>query len=704
MDTEQKLSRFRALKRRCEELCENVVNDLNQFRAADTLTFRSLPDHDPNNVGVASTCTCLMATVAASKISAIYTRDGDLRSDLRMLAEHRAEDAFSRIFPTPWDSSGLPDGNPFTATVVARTAAILATKGIGSLESHRARVHEFRDNCGTIYKRETLEEIVHNLIIDVPSSIRVQKFPAHPTLAYWLLEAVSCLKIDTLFETWKKLAEWAARKFVFELSRVTSGHDALMDPVALAMAACLCRKIQCIASEAGFPDAAKLLREVPTLQELESGVKGFLSLQRPSGIWAKFFPLFHYAQAANYPFTFEVLEAIIDQFNDEKTTLFDDEQVVAAFERALTWCEKNRLQFPYEGHVYSGWNSGGDRDALRDGKPEAWATGTVYIFAAKFRELLRARIQAVLLLKYDALAPLNGKPWIKLIDVDVTLPTSDIIGVKQVLEREIMVPFREHDKLERRAALLFGPPGTSKTGLVRAFSSSLGWYCVEITPSRFLRGGLEQIYVNAEDVFRDVNDLRNVVIFFDEMDALVQRREESKEHRLDVAQQFLTTSMLPHLARLHANEDVVFFMATNHQGAFDQAIKRPGRFDLLLCVGPPSWFAKKQNIGLFYERSDTDAIATREILNRWVPDGHALAIKLDLFTFDELKLLLEAVTKQYVGMPLSMALESMGFDKFKSLVAHWHDHYITLRPRGADGEANPLVKEFEEDKKESRLQ
>jgi SpoVK/Ycf46/Vps4 family AAA+-type ATPase len=69
---------------------------------------------------------------------------------------------------------------------------------------------------------------------------------------------------------------------------------------------------------------------------------------------------------------------------------------------------------------------------------------------------------------------------------------------------------------------LFGPPGTSKTSLVRAFAREIGWPYIEITPSHFLRKGLEQIYVQADEVFDDLMDLKGVVILFDEMDALVQ--------------------------------------------------------------------------------------------------------------------------------------------------------------------------------------
>jgi replication-associated recombination protein RarA len=59
----------------------------------------------------------------------------------------------------------------------------------------------------------------------------------------------------------------------------------------------------------------------------------------------------------------------------------------------------------------------------------------------------------------------------------------------------------------RRSVLLFGPPGTSKTTVVRTFAKKIGWKCVEITPSDFLRNGMSAIYQSADAVFNDLADL-----------------------------------------------------------------------------------------------------------------------------------------------------------------------------------------------------
>jgi hypothetical protein len=59
--------------------------------------------------------------------------------------------------------------------------------------------------------------------------------------------------------------------------------------------------------------------------------------------------------------------------------------------------------------------------------------------------------------------------------------------------------------------------------------------------------------------------------------------------------------MLPKLTRIADERKIVFLLATNHIEDFDFAISRPGRFDMLLPVMPPTLsekFSRKQWKGM----------------------------------------------------------------------------------------------------------
>lgn len=248
--------------------------------------------------------------------------------------------------------------------------------------------------------------------------------------------------------------------------------------------------------------------------------------------------------------------------------------------------------------------------------------------------------------------------------------------------------------------LLFGPPGTSKTTFVRALAEKLEWRYIEISPSVFLGQGLEHIYGRTAEIFADLMDLSQVVVLFDEMDALGQTREEKENReRLDAVRQLLTTSMLPKLSALHDRKQVLFFMATNHREGLDPAIVRAGRFDILLHVRPPLWRRKLEHLEAFHKGEAADIKKSQEILNKWLEDKASLTEFLDIYTFDEIKSLLEHIRRiKSKTKTLSAALISIGESGFTKLVTDWAERSIILR------KGQPLRKEFDEDQKMSRLQ
>ena len=274
------------------------------------------------------------------------------------------------------------------------------------------------------------------------------------------------------------------------------------------------------------------------------------------------------------------------------------------------------------------------------------------MFLWELIEVLSRRIQLRLLENYAALKPSEKSQRIDgLLDIGVLLDGKPA-SLKTTLSSEIiktfkLFPGKSAEKLRktpapkgRLSALLFGPPGTSKTQVAKAIAAELGWPLVEIDPSHFLRDSFENIYVQAENIFEDVMDMCGVVVLFDEMDALVQKRDG--EHVPDTASKFLTTYMLPKLAKLHDRRQIIFLMATNFPANFDDAIKRAGRFDLLLCMGPPTLADKSASVHIFLGCKPNEAtkqigecILTLAGQNCWVED------QLSLYTFGDFKSFIE---------------------------------------------------------------
>lgn len=73
--------------------------------------------------------------------------------------------------------------------------------------------------------------------------------------------------------------------------------------------------------------------------------------------------------------------------------------------------------------------------------------------------------------------------------------------------------------------LLFGPPGTAKTTVVKALADGLQWPLVFLSPGNFIERGLEYIEAQAKAVFEMLQRLSRVVILFDECDELFRDRK-----------------------------------------------------------------------------------------------------------------------------------------------------------------------------------
>jgi SpoVK/Ycf46/Vps4 family AAA+-type ATPase len=185
---------------------------------------------------------------------------------------------------------------------------------------------------------------------------------------------------------------------------------------------------------------------------------------------------------------------------------------------------------------------------------------------------------------------------------DIERPTvtlADVGGmehVKERLELAFLGPMRNPQlakafgKSPSGGLLLYGPPGCGKTFLARAVAGELG--------ARFYNIGISDVldmYVGASErnlsqIFDAARRNAPCVLFFDEIDALGQKRSHlthSSSMRNTVNQ------LLSEMDSLGGNNDGVFVLgATNHPWDVDSALRRPGRFDRMLLVLPPDAAAR----------------------------------------------------------------------------------------------------------------
>jgi hypothetical protein len=713
---------LRRMRKDAIRLSSSVLEHLKAFQQDDD-SFNTLPppkskprSEDPN-ISVGSTCTALMALLSTRTHKQLWSRIKGVQEKTPL----NIGGLFAEVVKAKWESSGLPDGNAFTTALVVRTAGfvvqgrILTSDEVAAIKHPR---HESEDEKGERHVDEdvadkTLKEIFElkakSQDIQDERSFRVSGYPPKTTIAYWFLDGAINAGAD-LGKSLTAIAVWAMKKFHQQLIYVSARNDSLMDPPELAMAACLINRIHRLCREQ--PEKAEISRLLPSQVELLFAVKRVLAEQPESGIWHKYFPLFHFPRgggAADYCFSFEFLEAILTEFG---SSVLSSPDLLEHFKKSLLWCDSHLLHYVYREKHYRGWNSGGEVTTLAAGMPELWATAAVHMFLNQLHFRISDLLDELVLKEefgIDRLAVVRSKETLKqLIDVKVEFPGEAQTTLVKVIRNELLCNAQKSRKQSPfklntpRSALLFGPPGTSKTGLARAIAKHLGWPLVVVTPSKFLGGGLEQVHAQVDKVFNDLMDLRKCVVFFDEMDALAQTREgaseEERSDSLDVTRLLLTTSMLPKLADLWEQAGVIFLMATNHRRHLDPAITRANRFDLLLCVAPPPWIGKRSSDKLKKILGIADAEKVEKQLVALVAKGSTTEELLDLFTVSEIGIFFDHLRRANNVENLVRTLKKYKSKKeFAKVVADWAENGIALSKKSTK-------REYDEDVKGSRRQ
>ncbi|KAG8932903.1 hypothetical protein FRC01_011778 [Tulasnella sp. 417] len=133
--------------------------------------------------------------------------------------------------------------------------------------------------------------------------------------------------------------------------------------------------------------------------------------------------------------------------------------------------------------------------------------------------------------------------------------------------------------------LLWGPPGCGKTLLAKAVANQSRANFISIKGPELLNKYVGESERAVRQVFTRARASSPCIIFFDELDALVPRRDDS----LSEASGRVVNTLLTELDGLESRGTSVYIIgATNRPDMIDPAMCRPGRLDKLLYVDLPN--------------------------------------------------------------------------------------------------------------------
>lgn len=176
---------------------------------------------------------------------------------------------------------------------------------------------------------------------------------------------------------------------------------------------------------------------------------------------------------------------------------------------------------------------------------------------------------------------LRERPTTRLTDV------AGLEDVKAVLQEGIILPFRHPEVYARfrqkagGGVLVYGPPGNGKTFIARAIAGELDAAFFPVDCARIKDKYVGETEKNLKRLFDEAREEPRAVLFFDEVESLLERRGNRK---INTVTQFL--SLTDGVVKVDQS-CLLLLAATNRPWRLDEAALRPGRLGTHIYVGLP---------------------------------------------------------------------------------------------------------------------
>jgi cell division protease FtsH len=169
-----------------------------------------------------------------------------------------------------------------------------------------------------------------------------------------------------------------------------------------------------------------------------------------------------------------------------------------------------------------------------------------------------------------------------------------------------------------RGVLLVGPPGTGKTLLAKALAGESQANFIAVDGSYFTATYYGAGVAKVKALFKQARKHAPCVLFIDEVDG-IGKRSRNAEHGGENEMNRIINRVLVEMDGFEPMDNVVVVAATNHENNIDEAMRRPGRFDMLVRLAKPTLPERAKLFDLYLGKVAHDGSADTASLARMTP-------------------------------------------------------------------------------------
>ena len=170
-----------------------------------------------------------------------------------------------------------------------------------------------------------------------------------------------------------------------------------------------------------------------------------------------------------------------------------------------------------------------------------------------------------------------------------------------------------------RGVLLVGPPGTGKTLLAKALAGESKANFIAVDGSYFTATYYGAGVAKVKALFKLARKHAPCVLFIDEVDGIGKRSRGTEGGGAESEMNRIINRVLVEMDGFAAMDNVVVVAATNHEDNIDEAMRRPGRFDMLVRLAKPTLPERAKLFDLYLAKVTSDGSADTAALARMTP-------------------------------------------------------------------------------------